>query len=67
MGICTSCDVASFTLVAPEVVVVGVQWALIGTGPKGEGACWPSIVGEGALGEGGAYTNSSSWNPSHSV
>ena len=48
----TFCEGTSSFLGASEVVVVGAQWALFGTGPKGEGACCPSTVGQEALGEG---------------
>ena len=55
MGRGASCVVtSSSSFGTTDVMVVGMQWALFGAGSKGEGACQPSTLGEGAPEEGGA-------------
>ena len=56
----TSCIVTSSSFEATDVVVVGTQQALFGAGPKGEGAHWPSTLGEGAP-EGEGTDSLASW------
>ena len=50
MGRGTSCKGTTSSLGALEVQSVGTWWALFGTGPKGEGAHWPSIIDKEVLG-----------------